>query len=114
MEGSGEQSRSAKPLKNNTTMTSIYLTDAGNNNPVGHADVAKWQPSPGGQAEPTGRVLSGSSDSWAAEEWAESGLYDGQRAARIYLFTAVEVEAAGDDASNLPWDDEHTARIKLQ
>ena len=95
-------------------MKTIDLTDAGNNDPIGQADIAKWQPSHGGQAEPTGRVLSGSSDSWAAEEWAESGLYDGQRAARIYLFTAAEVEAAGDDASSLPWDDAHTARIKLQ
>lgn len=62
----------------------------------------------GNVAEPTNRVLSGSSHSWAAEEWSEQVLYNGQPATLYYLFDSDEVEqgAQGEgDASYYPWDE---------
>lgn len=63
-----------------------------------------------GQAEPTGRMLTGD-DAWAAEEWAEPAkMPDGRKCQRVYLFRASEL---ADDAENYPWDDAHVSRIQL-
>ena len=68
-----------------------------------------------GNAEPTNRVLDGSSDHGYAEEWAEPGyvVIDSERrpANLIYLFEANE---CADDAENYPWDPKHAARIILR
>jgi len=65
-------------------------------------------------AEPTSRVLNGSSDHGYAEEWAENGyiMLDGEKrpASRIYLFDESEIS---DDPENYPWDEKHAARILL-
>lgn len=64
-----------------------------------------------GNAEPTSRLLDGSSDHGYAEEWAEPAVMpDGRKCERMYLFTADEI---AEDAENYPWDNEHVARIRL-
>lgn len=69
----------------------------------------------GESAQETGRVLAGSKDQGYASEWSEPAtLPDGRKCHRMYLFTNEEIEAAGEDASNLPWDDEHVSRIILR
>lgn len=68
----------------------------------------------GDGAEPTSRVLDGSEDHGYAQEWSEEArMPDGRKCYRMYLFTAEEVEAAGENSEDLPWDDEHVARIIL-
>jgi hypothetical protein len=70
-----------------------------------------------GNAQPTSRVLEGSSDHGYAQEWAEPAvLTDGRKCERIYLFTADEiVDDAGEplEAEDYPWDDDHVRRIRL-
>lgn len=67
-----------------------------------------------GEAYPTDRVLDGSRDHGYSQEWAEPcRLPGGRTGTRIYLFTEADVEAAGEHADMLPWDDEHVARIRL-
>jgi len=70
-------------------------------------------------AEPTSRVLDGSSDHGYAQEWAEPAILpDGRKCSRIYLFDEDDiVDENGDyieDSENLPWDEEHVARIVLR
>lgn len=59
-----------------------------------------------GPAEPTSRLLEGSADSWAAEEWAEPCVVtvDGEKrpARLIYLFRADQVAESIEDR---PWDE---------
>lgn len=60
-------------------------------------------------AYPTSRVLSrDSTDSWAAEEWAEEGVICGLPCVAIYLFSKDEVSGDGDQ---YPWDTDHIERI---
>lgn len=58
-----------------------------------------------GPAEPTSRLLTGSSDQWAAEEWAEPCEVDiageWRPASLIYLFRAEQLVEQIDD---YPWD----------
>lgn len=68
-------------------------------------------------AEPTNRVLSGSDDFWAAEEWAEPvTLSDGRKATAYYLFSSESItDDAGEQllAEDYPWDAEHCSWIEL-
>ena len=70
-----------------------------------------------GNAEPTSRVLEGSSDHGYAQEWtAPCTLPDGRKGLIVYLFTEEEVvDYTGEsrEAEDYPWDDNHIRRIKL-
>jgi hypothetical protein len=72
---------------------------------------------PSGNAEPTSRVLGGSTDHGFAEEWAEPAtMPNGDRCHRMYLFDLSDItddEGEPLDAEDYPWDDAHVARIKL-
>jgi len=89
----------------------VAITIPGNPaNAIDHIDPSRVEATD--QAQPTGRVLEGSLDDVYAEEWSEPAvLPDGRKCERIYLFSADEVEV--DEADQLPWDDEHVARIEL-
>lgn len=71
----------------------------------------------GENAEPTSRVLDGSSDHGYAEEWQEPAtLPDGRKCYRMYLFdesAIVDDDGEPMEAEDYPWDDEHVARILL-
>lgn len=71
----------------------------------------------GENAEPTSRLLDGSSDHGYAEEWQEPAtMPDGRACYRMYLFTADDiVDADGEplDAEDYPWDNAHVRRIRL-
>ena len=79
--------------------------------------VHAGQAVPTGNAEPTSRVLNGSSDHGAAEEWLEPAvLPDGRKCYRVYLFDESDItddEGNPLDAENYPWSDEQVKRIKL-
>jgi len=65
-------------------------------------------------AEPSGRLLNGSEDGGYACEWQEPAtMPDGRPCLRMYLFTDGEYDEAGDEADELPWDDDHIVRIIL-
>ena len=57
----------------------------------------------GDGAQPTSRVLDGSSDHGYAQEWVEYGTYQGRRVKVIYLFDDDDILDI-DEAENLPWD----------
>ena len=84
----------------------------GDPSPVATVDFSAFESS--GNAHPTGRVLSGSSDHGAAEEWEEPGRIviagELRPCCAVYLFDEGEIS---DDADNYPWDEEHCARIML-
>lgn len=65
----------------------------------------------------TGRLLDGSSDHGYAQEWWEQAtLPDGRNCFRVYLFDDDDlVDDNGEPLGyeDLPWDDEHVARIRL-
>src|SRR5690554_2252870 len=96
------------------TKTETNIVEMGHGQPDYPEQIDAAMAKPTGDAQPTSRDLESSSDSGYAEEWAEPCvLPDGRTGHRIYLFDAAEVERAGDDPSNLPWDDAHVARIRL-
>ena len=72
----------------------------------------------GKSAVPTSRLLDGSDDHGYAQEWQEEAkMPDGRKCMRMYLFTQADMADSDgneyEDAENLPWDDEHVARIIL-
>lgn len=98
--------------------TLVHLTNGNNFNsaPDELIDIATVTPK--GNAEPTSRVLDGSSDHGYAQEWVEDcTLADGRTGQIVYLF--AEDDLMDDDgepieeAENLPFDDDHIHRIKL-
>ena len=65
-------------------------------------------------AYPTSRVLDGSYDHGYNSEWQQKGrLPDGRNVLISYLFDEDEEKAAGEEAENLPWDNDHIRRIIL-
>jgi hypothetical protein len=72
---------------------------------------------PTGNAEPTSRVLDGSSDHGYAEEWQEPAvLPDGRECYRMYLFDDEDITGENGErllAEDYPWDDEHVRRVLL-
>ena len=73
-----------------------------------------------GNAEPTSRVLDGSSDHGAAEEWGEAGhiVIDGEKLScrAMYIFDdadITDIDGAPLDASDYPFNAAHVARIRL-
>ena len=92
-------------------MINVQFTH-GDPSPVATVDFSAFESS--GNAYPTCRVLSGSCDHGAAEEWEEPGhiVIAGERrpCRAVYLFDADEI---GDDAENYTWDAAHCARVLL-
>lgn len=73
---------------------------------------------PTGNAFATSRVLDGSSDHGAFQEWLEPAvLPNGRKCHRVYLFDESDLQDDDgewlEDASNFPWGDKNVARIKL-
>jgi len=70
-----------------------------------------------GNAEPTSRLLNGTSDFWADEEWVEPvKLPDGRTGERYYLFDKETVDTccdSGNGPEDYPWDLEHCTKIIL-
>ena len=68
-------------------------------------------------AQPTSRVLDGSSDHGYAQEWLEPAVMpDGTQCKRVYLFDDDDItDDDGEplEAEDYPWDDNHVARILL-
>lgn len=47
--------------------------------------------------------------------WSEPArLIDGRGCNRLYDFSPAELDDAGDDLSNLPWDGEHIVKVVLR
>lgn len=68
--------------------------------------------------EPTSRLLEGSSDSWAVEEWAEPCECGKIKATMYYLFSSDEIAEAvernpDNPAEEYPWDAEHCSRCVI-
>jgi len=71
-----------------------------------------------GNAEPTSRVLDGSSDHGYAQEWTEDcNLPDGRKGQVVYLFSDEDLlDKDGEpieDVADLPFDNDHVRRIRL-
>lgn len=68
-------------------------------------------------AQPTSRLLSGTNDHWAAEEWVADGTTpDGHKCQVFYLFSSDEIiteDGESLDADCYPWDAEHVSRVVL-
>lgn len=59
---------------------------------------------------PTNRVLDlDVEDSWADQEWEQTGIMDNQPAIAYYLFDEDEIE--NKDPEDYPWDIAHISRI---
>ena len=62
----------------------------------------------GDGAQPTSRVLDGSSDHGYAQEWVECGTYQGRQVKVVYLFDDDDIRDADgneiEEAENYPWD----------
>lgn len=92
----------------------LFHGNYGGRNPDAIGDISKYSAT--GNAEPTSRVLDGSDDHGAAEEWAEPGLYDGKPCRAIYLFDDEDItDLEGDplQEEDYPWNTAHMARIIL-
>lgn len=83
--------------------------------PNPYADPDNYENKNNENAEPTSRCLSGTSDFWAAEEWAEPVFApDGRSATKYYLFAADDItddDGNPIDADDYPWDAQHVSRI---
>ncbi len=83
-----------------------------------YADPETFENKNNENAEPTCRLLDGTDDFWAAEEWAEPVVApDGRAATKYYLFAAEEI--TDDDGNGLladeyPFDAAHVSRIEIQ
>jgi len=69
-----------------------------------------------GNAEPTSRLLDGSEDHWASEEWEQPSSVRGQLCTIYYLFDADDIVDADDEpleADRYPWDAEHISWVEL-
>jgi len=70
-----------------------------------------------GNAEPTSRLLEGSSNHGYAEEWQqESKLPNGSKCLIMYLFDTegiTDIDGEPKDPENYPWDSEHVSYVRL-
>jgi|SRR5690606_8479747 len=91
-----------------TTIKTVPVTTASNSNPV-----AFVQPR---HAEGTGDAYP---DGYFPGRWLEPAIYrpfsddEGITCLRVYQFSDSEVAEAGEDASALPWDDDHVIEIRI-
>ena len=70
-----------------------------------------------GNAEPTSRLLEGSTSSWAAEEWVQDGKLNGVDCRVLYLFKAEEITNSDGDsleAEFYPWDFDHISWVDVE
>lgn len=68
-----------------------------------------------GNAEPTSRMLEGSGDAWAAEEWIEYGQLEGQEYSIYYLFSEKDItwdDGSAREAEDYPWDVDHVSKVE--
>jgi len=71
----------------------------------------------GNESEPTSRLLEGSIDSWASEEWVQDGTLKGKKCRIFYLFEEKEIINDEDEpleAEFYPWDDDHISWIEVE
>lgn len=95
-------------------MLNIHNYAARHESPVDFVDFDQCDPGTD-PAQPTSRLLEGTQDNWAAEEWSESVILPGgDRATRYYLFSADEINDDGEplEAEQYPWDAEHVSWIE--
>ena len=97
----------------------INVTAQGNpQHVIAQVDFAAFKPTD--MAFPTSRLLDGSSDSWADQEWYEPGVVEiddkAEKVMAVYLFE--ESQLVDDDGEPLeaymyPWSPENVARFVL-
>ncbi len=83
-----------------------------------YADPEAFENKNNENAVPTCRLLDGTNDFWAAEEWAEPVVApDGRAATKYYLFEKKEITDDNGDgmlAEDYPFDAAHVSRIEIQ
>jgi len=69
-------------------------------------------------AEPTNRLLSGTDDHWAEQEWVEPVFDpDGSPAKKYYLFSKKDIiDEDGNpiDSDDFAWDSNHVSKIEIE
>jgi len=69
-----------------------------------------------GNAEPTSRLLEGSSDSWADQEWSEPVKINGQECTIYYLFSEEDMQDEDGEPlqdEDYPFDQEHVSYAEI-
>lgn len=98
-------------------MGKINITDGYNYNSATDEMIDYEEITEIGNANPTSRVLEGSSDHGYEQEWvAPCRLSDGRTGMAVYLFTLLDLlddEGESCDTADYPWDEDHLHRVKL-
>lgn len=82
-----------------------------------YADPETFENKNNENAVPTCRLLDGTNDFWAAEEWAEPVIApDGRKATKYYLFAEEEItteDGEGMLSEDYPFDAAHVSKIEI-